>query len=215
MAEYSNDEERLAAIADFFKHYKNLILSLLISISVIGIGAFGIKYTNDSNNAAASKIYAEWLKGINQEGINIINKNLYYDDLINNYESTGFAQLAMFKKASALAANSELDESELYFKELISISNGLFGNELINKMARVSLARILISKENFNGALKVIENLMTGSDPFINELAGDALIGQNKQDLAIEQYNLAKDLYGDDASKNIVIMKLNNIQPVL
>jgi len=38
MAEYSNDEERLAAIADFFKHYKNLILSLLISISVIGIG---------------------------------------------------------------------------------------------------------------------------------------------------------------------------------
>ena len=215
MAEYSNDEERLAAIADFFKHYKNLILSLLISISVIGIGAFGIKYTNDSNNAAASKIYAEWLKGINQEGINIINKNLYYDDLINNYESTGFAQLAMFKKASALAANSELDESELYFKELISISNGFFGNELINKMARVSLARILISKENFNGALKVIENLMTGSDPFINELAGDALIGQNKQDLAIEQYNLAKDLYGDDASKNIVIMKLNNIQPVL
>ena len=77
MAEYSNDEERLAAIADFFKHYKNLILSLLISISVIGIGAFGIKYTNDSNNAAASKIYAEWLKGINQEGINIINENLY------------------------------------------------------------------------------------------------------------------------------------------
>lgn len=215
MAEYSNDEERLAAIADFFKHYKNLILSLLISTSVIGIGAFGIKYTNDSNNAAASKIYAEWLKGINQEGINIINKNLYYDDLINNYESTGFAQLAMFKKASALAANSKLDESELYFKELISISNGFFGNELINKMARVSLARILISKENFNGALKVIENLMTGSDPFINELAGDALIGQNKQDLAIEQYNLAKDLYGDDASKNIVIMKLNNIQPVL
>ena len=215
MAEYSNDEERLAAIADFFKHYKNLILSLLISTSVIGIGAFGIKYTNDSNNAAASKIYAEWLKGINQEGINIINKNLYYDNLINNYESTGFAQLAMFKKASALAANSELDESELYFKELISISNGFFGNELINKMARVSLARILISKENFNGALKVIENLMTGSDPFINELAGDALIGQNKQDLAIEQYNLAKDLYGDDASKNIVIMKLNNIQPVL
>ena len=215
MAEYSNDEERLAAIADFFKHYKNLILSLLISTSVIGIGAFGIKYTNDSNNAAASKIYAEWLKGINQEGINIINKNLYYDDLINNYESTGFAQLAMFKKASALAVNSKLDESELYFKELISISNGFFGNELINKMSRVSLARILISKENFNGALKVIENLMTGSDPFINELAGDALLGQNKQDLAIEQYNLAKDLYGDDASKNIVIMKLNNIQPVL
>ena len=59
MAEYSNDDERLAAIADFFKHYKNLILSLLISTSVIVLGAFGIKYTTDSNNAVASQSSAD------------------------------------------------------------------------------------------------------------------------------------------------------------
>ena len=35
MAEYSNDEERLAAIADFFKHYRNLILSLFKLILII------------------------------------------------------------------------------------------------------------------------------------------------------------------------------------
>jgi predicted negative regulator of RcsB-dependent stress response len=56
---------------------------------------------------------------------------------------------------------------------------------------------------------------MNSSDPLVNELAGDALAGQKKNTLAIDQYNLARDLYDDDASKNIVIMKLNNIQQVL
>ena len=36
-----------------------------------------------------------------------------------------------------------------------------------------------------------------------------------KNTLAIDQYNRAKDLYDDEASKNIIIMKLNNIQQVL
>ena len=43
----------------------------------------------------------------------------------------------------------------------------------------------------------------------------DRLLGQNKIELAIEQYNLAKEMYEDEASKNLVIMKLNNIQSVL
>ena len=215
MAEYSNDEERLAAIVDFFKHYKNLILSVLISISFIGIGAFGIKFLNDSKNSSASIIYTEWLEDISLDSNNIANDNIFYDKLINEYESTGFAQLAILKKASALAANSQLDESEIYFKQLISLTDGLFGNELINKMARVSLARIYVSKKEFDDALVIIQNLMNGSDAMINEIAGDALLGQNKIELAIQQYNLAKEMYEDEASKNLVIMKLNNIQSVL
>ena len=215
MAEYSNYEERLAAIVDFFKHYKNLILSVLISISFIGIGAFGIKFSNDSKNSSASIIYTEWLEDISLDSNNIANDNIFYDKLINEYESTGFAQLAILKKASALAANSQLDESEIYFKQLISLTDGLFGNELINKMARVSLARIYVSKKEFDDALVIIQNLMNGSDAMINEIAGDALLGQNKIELAIEQYNLAKEMYEDEASKNLVIMKLNNIQSVL
>ena len=121
----------------------------------------------------------------------------------------------MLKKASALASNSQLDESKAYFEDLIDNSSGFFGNPLVNKMSRVSLARILIAESNFVDALNSIESLMTGSDPLVNELAGDALAGQKKNILAIDQYNLARDLYDDDASKNIIVMKLNNIQQVL
>ena len=215
MAEYSNDEERLLAIVDFFKHYRNLILSIVISISVIGIGAYGIKYTQDAQNSSAALVYSTWIEDISNEENSIINDNESFDILINEYESTGFAQLAMLKKASALASNSQLGESKIFFKKLIVTSGGFFGNPLVNKMSRVSLARILIAESNYGEALNSIEGLMTGSDPLVNELAGDALVGQKKNTLAIEQYNLARDLYDDDASKNIIIMKLNNIQQVL
>ena len=215
MAEYSNDEERLLAIVDFFKHYRNLILSILISISAIGVGVYGIKYTQDSKNSSAAIVYSEWIEVISNEENNIINDNESFNILINEYASTGFAQLAMLKKASALASNSQLDESKAYFEDLIDNSSGFFGNPLVNKMSRVSLARILIAESNYVDALNSIESLMTGSDPLVNELAGDALAGQKKNILAIDQYNLAKDLYDDDASKNIIVMKLNNIQQVL
>ena len=215
MAEYSNDEERLLAIVDFFKHYRNLILSIVISISVIGIGAYGIKYTQDAQNSSAALVYSTWIEDISNEENSIINENESFDILLNEYESTGFAQLAMLKKASALASNSQLGESKIFFKKLIDTSGGFFGNPLVNKMSRVSLARILIAESNYGEALNSIEGLMTGSDPLVNERAGDALVGQKKNTLAIEQYNLARDLYDDDASKNIKIMKLNNIQQVL
>tara|TARA_B100000780_G_scaffold232442_1_gene172411 strand:- start:5 stop:652 length:648 start_codon:yes stop_codon:yes gene_type:complete len=215
MAEHSNDEERLLAIVDFFKHYRNLILSIVISISFIGIGAYGIKYTQDSKNNSAAVIYSKWMEAVSAEDANLLDDNLLFDQLIVDYGSTGFAQFAMIKKASALASNSQFDESKIYFEDLIDISSGLFGNSLVNKMSRVSLARILISESNYSEALNAIEGLMAGSDPLVNELAGDALAGQAKNSLAIEQYNLAKELYDDDASKNVVIMKLNNIQLVL
>ena len=117
MAEYSNDEERLLAIVDFFKHYRNLILSIVISISVIGIGAYGIKYTQDAQNSSAALVYSTWIEDISNEENSIINDNESFDILINEYESTGFAQLAMLKKASALASNSQLGESKIFFKK--------------------------------------------------------------------------------------------------
>ena len=215
MAEYSNDEERLLAIVDFFKHYRNLILSVIISVSLIGVGSYAIKYLQDSKNSSAALVYDKWIEEISTEDNSVVNENESFNILISEYSSTGFAQLAMLKKASALAANSQLNESKYFFNKLIDTSSGFFGNSLVNKISRVSLARILIAESNYVDALNSIESLMNSSDPLVNELAGDALAGQKKITLAIDQYNLARDLYDDDASKNIVIMKLNNIQQVL
>ena len=215
MAEYTNDDERLLAIVDFIKHYKKLIITVLGSISVIGISIFGLKSIQYSNNEAAGALYNKWIEEAAIQENGLMDDSVVFDELVIGFKSTGFAQLAILKKASALAENSRLDLSKKYFEDLESLSSGLFGNDLLNKMSKVSLARILISEKNYTGALNKLESLMSGSDPLVKELAGDALAGQKSNDLAIEQYNFAKDLYTDEASKNIVIMKLNNIKQVL
>jgi predicted negative regulator of RcsB-dependent stress response len=215
MAEYTNDDERLLAIVDFIKHYKKLIITVLGSISVIGISIFGLKSIQYSNNEAAGALYNQWIEEAAIQENGLMDDSVAFDELVLEFKSTGFAQLAILKKASALAENSQLDLSKKYFEDLESLSSGLFGNDLLNKMSKVSLARILISEKNYAEALNKLESLMSGSDPLVKELAGDALAGQKSNDLAIEQYNLAKDLYADEASKNIVIMKLNNIKQVL
>ena len=148
---------------------------------------------------------------VSSEDSNILNDIPAFDELTENFSSTGFAQLAILKKASALAGDMQLEKSKNYFNQLQELSSGFFGNNLINKMSRVSLARILIAEADYIEALNSLETLIDESDPLVHELAGDALVGQEKNELAIEQYNLAKELYDDQASINIIMMKLNNI----
>ena len=49
------------------------------------------------------------------------------------------------------------------------------------------------------------------SDALIHEIIGDILSKQDKKDLAIEQYNIAKQNYTNEASISIVTMKISNL----
>ena len=62
--------------------------------------------------------------------------------LQKNYSSTGYAQLARMIRGSQLAREGDIDEALNDFQELLSVSSGLFGNDLINSLARLSIARI-------------------------------------------------------------------------
>ena len=72
-------------------------------------------------------------------------------------------------------------------------------------------AFILYSQEKYDQALNLLEKYSTSSNALIHELVGDILKKQNKIDLAIEQYDLAKEKYDDEASISIVSMKIANI----
>ena len=79
-------------------------------------------------------------------------------------------------------------------------------------MGRVSAARILLSEDRYAEALKMIEVYSSsGTNGYIHELTGDILIKQNKNDLALAQYELAANKYLDETSKSIISMKIANI----
>tara|TARA_B100001250_G_C19796280_1_gene788855 strand:- start:1267 stop:1878 length:612 start_codon:yes stop_codon:yes gene_type:complete len=198
--------------AEFIKRYKKLIISMLATV-FIGIGYFVIsnQITKQKNEEAAI-IYENLMDAFSSyaENKEIINEIL--DDLLTNYKSTGYAQLALLNKANLDANNNNLQESLESFKKLVNITDGRNGNKLYNKMARVSAARILLSQDQYDEALNMIEMFSTDStNGYIHELIGDILVKQNKVDLARVQYQLASEKYSDETSKSIISMKMANI----
>ena len=208
----NNVYENNMRLSPFLKFFLRLIM-FLSAVVIIGVGYFVISnQINKQKNEEAAVIYED-LEGLfkleveDNERIDEILENL-----LINYRSIGYTQLALLNKASLDANNNKLQESLENFKMLINITDGRNGNKIYNKMARISAARILLSQNQYDEALNMIEMLSTDSNHgYIHELIGDILVKQNKIELARVQYQMASDKYSDEMSKSIISMKMANI----
>ena len=81
----------------------------------------------------------------------------------------------------------------------------------MNGIARVNIARISIALGKFEDALAVLEKYSKDEDAYTHELKGDALSGVGKDDLALQQYQSAFEKYTDNGLKNLVELKINNL----
>ena len=196
----------------FIDKYKKII----IAISVMLILAIAYLVINNQiekqNNEEASIIYSDWLEELSIETPNEDNLNIILNKLLKNYKNTGYTKLALLSKANLDANKNKSEEALKNFNTLIDLTSGYGENKIFNKMGRVSAARILLSEDRYAEALKMIEVYSSsGTNGYIHELTGDILIKQNKNDLALVQYELAANKYSDETSKSIISMKIANI----
>ena len=208
---YENDM-RFVPFLKFIDKYKNI----LILVAVILLGAVSYFVVNNQiekkKSEQAALVYKEWLVEISQENPDNESLNNLLDKFLNDYKNTGYTQLALLSKAN-LDANSENYKDSLdNFNKLVEITNGINGNKLYNKIARVSASRLLLSMEKHDEALGMID-IYSSSDTngYIHELTGDILLEQGKIDLAISQYEKAENKYTDESSQTIIAMKISNI----
>ena len=208
---YENDM-RFVPFLKFIDKYKNI----LILLAVILLGAVSYFVVNNQiekkKSEQAALVYKEWLEEISQENPDNETLNNLLDKFLKDYKNTGYTQLALLSKAN-LDANSENYKDSLdNFNKLVEITNGINGNKLYNKIARVSASRLLLSMEKHDEALGMID-IYSSSDTngYIHELTGDILLEQGKIDLAISQYEKAENKYTDESSQTIIAMKISNI----
>ena len=208
---YENDM-RFVPFLKFIDKYKNI----LILLAVILLGAVSYFVVNNQiekkKSEQAALVYKEWLEEISQENPNNESLNNLLDKFLKDYKNTGYTQLALLSKAN-LDANSENYKDSLdNFNKLVEITNGINGNKLYNKIARVSASRLLLSMEKHDEALGMID-IYSSSDTngYIHELTGDILLEQGKIDLAKSQYEKAVNKYTDESSQTIIAMKISNI----
>ena len=208
---YENDM-RFVPFLKFMDKYK--ILLILLAVLLVGTVTYFVlnNQIEKKKSEQAAIVYKEWLKEISEESPNNENLNNLLDKFLNDYKNTGYTQLALLSKANLDANSDNYIDSLNNFNKLIEITNGLNGNKIYNKIARVSASRILLSMEKHDEALGMI-NLYSSSDTngYIHELTGDILRGQGKIDLAISQYEKAANKYTDESSQTIVAMKISNI----
>ena len=212
MADYNSDEERFTAIADFLKRNKNTILVTLAAIALIAVTSLSINAYQAKQNYQAAELYDMWFAGMAEENVNLEKTSSTYNQLQNNFSKTGYAGLARLIKASQLARDGEMNDSLIEFQELLNTTSGLFGNDVLNSLARVNIARIEISNQNFASALEALESFNSESEhSMVYEIRGDALSGLGKTKLALDQYNFALQNMTDESQKSLLNIKINQL----
>ena len=203
---------RFVPLLKFLDKYKKSIIFILFLILVAATYIVISNQISKQNHENAAKIYKNLLLEIELENQDIEKINDLVQNLLTDYGKTGYTQVALLKKASLDANNKNFSSALKNYYDLISITDGFNGNKIFNKLARVNAARIHISDQEYDKALKLIENYSSSStNAYIHELTGDILVKKDKIELALAQYELASEKYSDEASKSIISMKIANL----
>jgi len=212
MADYNSDEERFTAIADFLKRNKNIILTTLAAIILIAVTSISINAYQANQNDQAAELYDAWFAGMAEESVDVKKTSSDYNALQNNFSKTGYGGLARLIQSSQFAREGEMDNSLLEFQELLKATSGLFGNDVLNSLARINIARIEVSNKNFSSALEALESFRSeGEHSMVYEIKGDALSGLGNTKLALDQYNLALQNMADESQKSLLNIKINQL----
>ncbi|MDC1150407.1 tetratricopeptide repeat protein [Gammaproteobacteria bacterium] len=210
MNEILENNVAITSLRNFYMNYRKPILLIIGAILVLVSANLINNQIKNINNVQAAEIYNKWIaQETDTEEGKLLSDELF-DDLINSYKKTGYANIALLNQASLKAKNGDLELALNYFLALKDNTKGIGGNDLFSKIASINAARIMYAQENYDKALQILEEY-SSSNASIHELVGDILYKQGKLDLAKDQYNLAKEKYTDNASISIISMKISNL----
>jgi len=211
MNEIFENNKLTTRASNFYSLYKVPIIAIVIILLVSIFLYLSLVQVSKSNNEKAAEIYNKWtIQEIETENGQKTSRDLF-NELIISYKKTGYTKLALLNQASVDAKNGLNEESLNKFLMLIDLTDGIRGNTLFNKIARVNAARLFYAEEKYDEALNLLEKYSSSSSAMIHELLGDILTKQDKIDLAKDQYLLSKDKYTDEASTSIVSIKISNL----
>ena len=208
---YENDMKFLPFLKFLDKYKKALVILVILIIFTLSFFVISNQLQKDANEKA-SLIYNDWNKEISLEAPSKQNLDAILSMLLKEYPKTGYTQLALLNMANFDANLNNLEDSLKNFQKLIDLTDGFNGNKILNKISRVSSARILLSLERHDEAIEMIEAFSSSNtNGYIHELTGDILVKQEKNDLAKAQYEMAVKKYSDETSKSIISMKIANM----
>lgn len=209
MVEYRTDEERVAAIVRFFDNYKTYIIWSSVGLVLITTIFLSVNSYQTNQNYEAYSVYQKWVEiDPSEEDKAELASNLF-EILQDDYSFSGFYKSALLIESTRFAKSEQLDKSLDLLRELKNITSR--GN-LFNLLANRNIARIEISLKNYDAALKALNSItLDQENSTILSLKGDALLGLERTDRAIVQYQKALEISQISEERLIIEYKLSKL----
>jgi predicted negative regulator of RcsB-dependent stress response len=192
MAAYDLEEqERIAAIKDWWDKWGNWILAAVIAF-VLGVaGTQGWKYYQ-SKQAAEAEVMFDSVKKVAQEAAASREWKKVADAataIADKYPSTFYATEAQLMAAKAAFEANDLGAAR---KHLEWVADK--GRDTHKNIAKIRLAGVMLDDKKFDDALKTLESIKdAGFQSQVADLKGDIYAAQGRRDESRAAYELAVD----------------------
>jgi len=204
---YTTEEQQVEAIKSWWKKNGTATVgSVLIGISIVIGGRMWLAQEKGNAEVASAK-YDTMLTALSQ-GMNDIALE-QSSSLIGQFSDTPYAALAALSNAKIKLEQGELLAARTHLQWVLDKS----GNPALKQIARLRLARVLLSDGDYQKALTLLGQVDSGSFlTTFEELKGDIYIAMDQPEQAKSAYNLALNVAGKGSgNQNLLQMKLDDL----
>lgn len=207
MTEYLTEQEQIEILKNWIKQYSLVILAGVI-IAVVAIT--GWRYWQQRQSKIlnhASAVYDEMLtmRAQNDNVATLVQAN----KLFSHYPKTTYGQMAALMLARDAVTNKDYPAAEQHLNWVIDHSR----ISSFRQIARIRLARILITEQKPKDAIKQLQTVEDKSfNGMTNEVRGDAYLAMNNEAMARESYQQAlSELPNAEVIRPLLRMKYDNL----
>ncbi|MDT8310771.1 MAG: tetratricopeptide repeat protein, partial [Methylophaga sp.] len=183
---YASDEEKSEAIKQWWRE-NGMAVVTGVALGIIAI--FGSRYWFDYQTSQAEQaagIYQQALVTMREGDLQQAESTV--SELKTEFSGTPYAAFAATEMATQLANDGDLDAAMQQLQWVIDNADLAAQQDL----ARLRLARLTMDADDFDGALKLIEQAQTkGFTSLFAELQGDIYAAQNSAEQAHQAYQRA------------------------
>jgi len=187
MTEYLTDEEQVERIKKWWSdNGTSVIAGLVIGVGGLSGWRFWVDY-RDNVAAEASAHFSEMMTALDasQQDSVIEHANIILDE----YSSTTYADLARLSLAKAYAEAGEFNKAEQQLNMIVDNST----ETSLNLIARKRLSTVLLQQGKLEQAFSVVDiDYPSEFAAAFEEMKGDILAAQGKNNAAIEAYQKAR-----------------------
>lgn len=207
MTEYLTEQEQVELLKNWIKQYSLVILAGVVIAIAIMSGWRYWQQRQDKILTHASSVYDEMLTVRAQNdlaGTLVQAKKLY-----EHYPQTIYGQMAALMLARDAVIRKNIPEAEKMLNWIIDHSKAAS----IRQIARLRLARIMLTNQKPNEAIKLLGTIEDKSfKGLIEEVRGDAYLLMKNDTLARQSYQQAlTDLPNAEKVRPLLQMKYDNL----